>query len=46
MVREGTPFAQAYGTYLASDRHSANVVVNIFCQGTNTGCHLLNSDYG
>ena len=45
MVREGTPFAQAYGTYLASDRHSANVV-NIFCQGTNTGCHLLNSDYG
>lgn len=28
--REGTPFAQAYGTYLASDRHSANVVVNIF----------------
>lgn len=28
----GSPLAQAHGTYLAHDRHSANIVVNIFSQ--------------
>lgn len=28
--RGGSPLAQAHGTYLAHDRHLANIVVSIF----------------